>query len=256
MTRNRYNKDLVEQIRELEQRVQNLERSRQLTSSSIDSGSLKITNGFLLVEGAAGSDRGQVRIASYTANSDLGYFLGVDRAEKVDGGERAMQVKTVSGGDFSTVEFFDKAGGPTFVGDTSKDGFAGMADPQLHTVWHDPNTLTTTTSTTFTVVAAASWYMYHPHLRIELVITNDAAAISEVRVRDPVANTILAEDEYPGGSNGYFYITVDRANTESGFPGVNGNPTYFYVEHRRSDGSGSARTGIADMLGTDLSSFV
>jgi len=269
-TRGRYrnddNVDLIERIRELEERLSKIERTNQLSSSAINSGNLYLRGGGLVVSRDDDFAQGRVVIGSDTAvNTEQGMIVYLQRSQSVESlgspgspGSILIQMTTVEGEDpgfnkFPTFQLFDKAGN-TLIADTGNSRM-GFSEPRLSYTWWSPTAYTTTTSGTFSGFAQMYWYQYHPHLSISVFVQNDVGTSSDVRVVDLNSGNVLISENAiagTGGAVGPFPLNVDRELTSNGF-GVNGSANWLEVQHRRSAGAGSARTLMVDAVALDLS---
>lgn len=255
--------DLAMRIKRMESRIRTLEQQLRATSTAIRSGRFVLIDASLTLtddpSGFGPGTRGNVLFQPYSANDDEGYALRVVRAAGM-GGQDAVQITTVDGsvtGDSftSNVQLVDKKGGSTVVADSAGHR-RGMADPRLQVPWYIfPDQLKSSTSSTFADIAGFKWYAYHPHLRIELIVQNDAATVSEVEVRDPDGN-LFSELTFNGGTNAFLDLPeIRREDLINDDDGVNGNPQNMVVRHRRVSGAGTVRTMVTSIVGIDLSLF-
>ena len=255
--------DLGLQIKDLKARVRKLEQQLRGQSTSIRSGRLALVDSTLTMtdsaDGVGAGTRGRISLDRYTGEDDEGYLFRVERAQGM-GGQDAVLITTVDGSILAesftpNIQFFDKKGGQTIVADTAGHR-RGMADPRLQVPWYRfPAELASSTSSTFAEFAAAKWWAYHPHLRVELIVQNDASTVSEVNIRD-FDGTTYSFQEFPGGANSFeFMPSIRREDLTNDFDGVNGNPTYLVMELRRVSGAGTVRAMVVDVVGIDLSLF-
>jgi hypothetical protein len=255
--------DLALQVKELRERIRKLEQQTRAQSTSIRSGRLALVDSTPTMtdssDGVGAGTRGRIGFDRYTAEDDEGYLFRVERAEGM-GGENAVLITTVDGSIAAesfvpNVQFFDKKGGQTVVADAAGHR-RGMSDPRLQVPWYRyPTELASSTSSTFAEFAACKWYAYHPHLRIELIVQNDASTVSEILVRDFDGND-YSFAEYDGGTNAHVVLPeIRREQLENDFDGVNGNPTYLIMELRRVSGAGTVRAMVTNIVAIDLSLF-
>lgn len=264
MTRQRHDPtNLPAMIKRLEHRITMLERALRAQRTSIRSGHFSLVDATLTLtdaeDGFGVGTRGTISLQRITIDDDEGYVLQVKRAEGM-GGHYAMFVATVDGSQggeaiFSTVSLQDKLGGDTIVADAQ--GFRrGMSDPRLQIPWHHyPDDMKSSTSGTFADVGRFTWYAYHPHVSVQVIIQNDASTTSEIIIRDGEGTTL---SEYTGaaGANTYADLpTIRREQLVNDSDGVNGNPQFMTVEFRRASGAGTVRAMITDVVGIDLSLF-
>jgi hypothetical protein len=261
--RNRYNpNDLGEIVKRLEERVTALETQRRAGNTSIGHGGIfMLRDGtFVMTDGTSLVDpgeKGRISMGHHTANSDEGYHFTVESAVGVAGryfDGAILTVRTVDGSVTGTAylptfELRDKYGG-LLVSNTNGTA-AGFGHPRLSVNWHDPTAVKTTTSAGFVNVGSLTWYMYHPHLRIQVLVQNGAATVSEVRVRDS-DGTEYYKEQFAGSTNQYVGIVIPRTEFESEPTHVNGNTKFLVVEHRRVSGASTAGALITDALGIDL----
>lgn len=216
---------------------------------------------------------GLITFGSRTAiNNEEGMAIQVYRSNSVPGGyyypaaseggvgnisgNRAMFVGTVDGSAvdpddaFPSFGFYDKSGDPVFA-----DTWAarkGMSDPILPSPWWNANNFATSTSGTFASVANTEWYMYHPHLRIRVLVQNDASNASELRIGESGGNPSILVVSVSAGASAYIDCVVKRSSMVSG-NSTNGNTAIVTLEHRRTSGAGTIRSMIASCVGLDLS---
>jgi hypothetical protein len=255
--------DLAARIKRMEDRIATLERALRAASTSIRSGRIALIDGTLTLtdadDGFSEGTRGKMGFMPYTANDDEGYVFYVNRAVGM-GGTQALWVTTVDGsvtGDSFTPTFmvFDKKGGRTIAGDAAGHR-RGMAEPRLQIPWwKHPADLASSTSTTFDDVAGFTWYAYHPHCRVHMIVQNDASTPSEVQIVLANDGTVLASAVYAGGTNSFVSLDIRREDLINDQDGVNGNLQAIEVQHRRVSGAGTVRTMLTDVVGIDLSMF-
>lgn len=266
--------DLLDEIKALKDRISALERTPQAPNAAINKQGMTLKGGSLIARAVddnfpEGPFTGLVAIASATTvNGEFGMQTSITRSDAVHGadqfqngtlvnGNAMLRLGTVDGSiadpnfPFPTIEFLDKSGN-VFMSDTTK-ARRGMGDPILHMSFTD-GTYKSSTSTGFAFIMSSEWYMYHPHLRIRVLVQNDAGNSSEIRVSENGGNPSLGVTSIPAGAFAYFDIIVLRSQCNSGNSG-NGNVAAINLEHRRVAGAGTIRTQIISVIGIDLSWF-
>lgn len=145
----------------------------------------------------------------------------------------------------STITIADQYGGQIF---TDAAYGRGMADPRIQVDFFDPAATKSTTSATFTNFASCFWYVYHPVLRVTVLVNVPSATTYEIRMMENSHNqqALLSLTN----TFGYYTMNVYRANTTDN--GYNGNPLNLDLEWRRVSGTGTATMVIADAVGIDL----
>lgn len=177
-----------------------------------------------------------------TASGEVAAILGT-----VDGGAADPTIA------FPSWTFYDKSG-DAIVSD-SLTARRGFEHPRLATTWYDPVAYKTTTSGSFTNVASSEWYQYHPHLRVRLLVNNDAGNVSELRlIETPALTNTFASFTTTSGYFGYVDLLLIRSMQSNG-DGPNGNNITFSVDQRRVSGAGTVRCLVVSMTGIDLSWF-
>jgi hypothetical protein len=205
--------------------------------------------------------------SNVTINGEAGMQLNVRRSTAVRGlfnagggmsldGNSALQVFTVDGSSAdptfgtSTVRLQDKSGDTLFA--DSLNARIGMSQPQLHQSFNS-GTYASSTSTSFASIMTTEWYMYHPHLRVRVLVQNDASNSSELRVNE--AGGSYTQTVSVGlGAFQYIDVIIPRKSTTNGLSS-NGNVAILTLEHRRVAGAGTIRTQIISVVGIDLSYF-
>lgn len=216
------------------------------------------------------SNEGLIAIGSNASiNGESGMNILVRRSSTVSGsdngdgfpdsGNLSMLVGTVDGGvvnpslTFNSWQFFDK-NGDQLVSD-SLNARRGFDHPRLTTTWYDPAAYKTTTSGSFVNVASAEWYFYHAHLRVRLLVNNDAGNVSELRlIETPALTNTFSSFTTTSGYFGYVDLLIPRSKQSAG-DSSNGNAITFSVDQRRVSGAGTVRCLVVSMTGIDLSWF-
>jgi len=267
MGRYRTDKDLIDKINELEARLSKLERTPQASSMGVNIAGITVQGGSVTTRRDPIAAQGLISTGSNNSvNGEVGMSHSIQRSNSVKGddhftdgttvdGNIAMQVGTVDGGHdfpgfaFPTLVLYDKSGSP-LVAD-SGNARRGFSDPVLHQSFTD-GTYFSSTSTTFSFIMSAEWYMYHPHCRIRVIVQNDAANSSELRVSENGGNNSILVTPIGLGAFQYVDLIVRRSSMVSGVA-PNGNVAALNLEHRRVTGAGTIRTQIISVVGIDLS---
>jgi hypothetical protein len=141
----------------------------------------------------------------------------------------------------------DRYGGNCFADSTLG---RGMSEPKFHIQFFDPANTKTTTSATFVNFASSFWYMYHPQMRVTVLVNTPAATTYEIRLNEQggtqqdIVTTVANTFQYYG-------LVVDRNNlTLNG--NHNGEATLIDLEWRRASGAGTATMAFVEGLGLDL----
>lgn len=261
--------DLIQEIIELRNRVSRLERTPQTNNAGVNSGGITINGGALDVRRDDLSEQGLFILGSnVTIGTSSGFELGMSavfvRSNAVPGifsdggtgtidGNEAFRVDTIDGflsGTFAspTVKIMDKAGGNIFA--DSYNARQGMSDPILSTQIM-PNTFSTSTSGTFSDIAVLEWYMYHPHLRIRVLVQNDAATTSEINITESGGIDSIVSVGSPGSTNAYVDLVCKRSMMRDG--NSNGSPALLTLQIRRAGGAGTVHVMPISAIGIDLS---
>ena len=274
MTAGRYRteQDLLDKVIELEKRLSALERTPQASNVGVNTGGITLKGGSLRTERPNEdpfNSQGTISIGSNIGvNGEAGMSISVNRSNAVPGantfedgtivtGETAMTVATVDGTTvdptftFPTIQLRDKSGSPVF-GD-SRNARRGMTDPIMHQTWQ-PGTYINSTSGTFAFIMSSECYLYHPHIRIRVLVQNDVGSSSELRVSENGGNNNIMTVTMGSGAFQYQDLVVARSLLSQG-NGNNGNIAAMNLEHRRSAGAGTIRTQIMSVVGIDLSWF-
>lgn len=270
MSSSRYrvgNDDLIERISKLERRLSALERTPQLPTSAVNSGGIVIRGGSLDVYRGTDQDytEGLLTVGSFTnVNGQDGMSLQVTRSQEVEGGDLDQNEETVDGNSslilatvegedpdfkFPTIFISDKSG-HTLISD-STNARRGFSDPKMHQSFSS-GTFATSTSGTFASIMTSEWFMYHPHVMINVLVNNDVGSASELRLSEIGGTTDIITESVASGANEYLAVIAARSSMNSG-DGPNGNPALLSLDHRRSSGAGTIRSQVISVIGVDLS---
>lgn len=257
--------DLLNKVKELEKRISALERSPQLPSSGINSGGITISGGALTV--IRGFAEGALDVgSSVVLNGQEGMAMTVQRSQSVEGGYttvggepingcNSMIIGTVEGEDpdfkFPSFSLYDKSNNE-LVSD-STNGRMGFSEPRMHYSFVS-GAFTSSTSTTFADIMTCEWYMYHPNLRIRVLVQNDGGNSSELRVSENGGSPELLLHSVAAGAFVYADLVLARSTMAFG-QSPNGNQAEIHLEHRRVAGAGTIRTKVISCVGIDLSWF-
>lgn len=254
--------DLVGDVKDLQKRASKMERTPQLVSSAVNYGRVIFNGGDILIRRDTAELEGYIQLGSKYSiidindNEQVGMAIIVSRSNTVKtndelfNGALSLKMTTIDGptDDFRipTYEVYDKSGN-IMIAD-SYQARVGLSSPFLSSTWWDPNGFKTLTSGTFTAIAQTFWYPYHPHLAILVVVQNDAATTSEIRVVDLNSGNVMDLQTGPAASTQFILLTVDVLKTNYQM-----NTNWLEVQHRRASGAGTIRTFVAEMVGKDLS---
>lgn len=270
MSSSRYrvgNDDLIERIAKLERRLSALERTPQLPTSGVNSGSIVLRGGSLDVYRGLDQDytEGLLTVGSNTfVNGQDGMSIQVTRSQEVEGGDvdvdgelisgnSSLVVATVEGEDpdfkFPTIFIRDKSGEILMADSTNAR--KGFSDPKMHQSFTS-GTFASSTSGTFASIMTSEWYMYHPHVMINVLVNNDVGSSSELRLSETGGTADIITVAVASGANAYVPVIAARSSMVSG-DNPNGNPALLNLEHRRSTGAGTIRSQVISVIGVDLS---
>jgi hypothetical protein len=258
---------LLDKIAKLEKRISALERTPQLPSSGVNTGSFTIKGGQLRTIRDDAEDQGAISIGSNVSiNGEQGMSVNVKRTQRVTGdnyktpntgetinGNSVLRVATVDGAGvnspqpYHTFEVYDKSGDVIFS--DTYNGRRGMGHPELHQAFTN-STYFTTTLTTFSFIMSSEWQIYHPNLRVRLLIQNDVGSTSEARVSDGINYSVTIP--FGDGFYNYYNHLIPRSKMKNGAT-FNSDIASINVEHRRVTGAGTVRTQIISVTGTDQS---
>jgi hypothetical protein len=134
---------------------------------------------------------------------------------------------------------------------------AGMSDPQFHVQFFDSALTKTTTSATFVNFMSSFWYVYHPHLRVRVLVNTPATTTYEIRITEANSgsNTQLAIVTTTASTFAYWDLIVSRVDIPASVgvgPGFNGNSVNLNLEWRRATGAGTATMAFVEAIATDF----
>jgi hypothetical protein len=262
--------DLISRLIQLEKRLSRLERTPQLLSSAINTGDMLIRGGSItFMENTDDEVPGQIQLGtdsnvngeqvismSWVRNQNVasGYtFFGTD---EVIVGQPALRFVTGEGVTdpdlkFNTWELLDKSGDPLIT--DSRNARRGFGDPVLHYAWNTA-TFATSTSGTFAEVANVEWYMYHAHMRIRVLVSNDGGSTSELQVLEDLGGVrpVRLLRATTSGALEYIDLIIPRSACVNGNES-NGNVAMLILNLRRLSGAGTVRVRVVSMVGIDLS---
>jgi hypothetical protein len=253
----------------LEKRLSALERTPQLPTSGVNTGSVTIKGGQLRTI-RDNANEGSIGIGSnVTINGEQGMSISIQRSDNVKGasfytpntgrtidGNPLVRMATVDGAGvnspqpYHTFELYDKSG-DVILADTY-NGRRGFGAPEMHQTFTNSSYFSTTL-TSFTFIMSSEWYMYHPQCRIRMLIQNDPAVSSEIRVTEN-GGTFNSVVSFAAGFYDYYNFNVPRSKMAWG--DTNGNTAALNVEHRLVAGAGNAKTQIISVMGCDQSWFL
>lgn len=252
--------DLLDEIKDLRDRLSKLERTAQLPYSAIDGQKISVINSN--IQAKRSSDTTSILGAvNFTGDDNNGPSISVVRSKEVptlvpnSPGATSVAFFTIEGpGDFKnpTFTFYDK-NNDVLIAD-STNARQGFSDPKLAVPWFNPNTLTSSVSGTFATFARTTWYTYHPHLRVTVFTTNPATTTSEITVVDTNGPSTLGTITGPANTSAFTDIIIKRSSV-FGAPTSNGNGVPIDVQIRRASGAGTCQALVHDMVGIDLSDF-
>jgi hypothetical protein len=100
------------------------------------------------------------------------------------------------------------------------------------------------------------WYLYHPHLRVTVLVNTPAATTYEVHVTEAITGTELVKITTIAGTFSYYDLIVPRTSIPPGVGadlGTNGNPINLNLEWRRATGAGTATITFVEAVAIDMS---
>jgi hypothetical protein len=249
-------KDLVSYTGALDKRVGRLERLPRAVATSVDSGSLTITNGTLQVVPNGLPETYPTLLANTQGGVPQVAMIRNNIGAIAAGVPTHAFIFYDGGGGFGpdgTINIYDRAGlgSGAIVADANNEEARGLSAPQFHVHFFDSSLVKTTTSGSFVNIMSTFWYMYHPHLRVRVIVQTPAGTTGEVRVKEN-SQAQQAIFSIPSNANQFVDLIVDRRNCFYGtFP--NGDDANLDLEFRRTGGAGSVSVIFVEAIAIDLS---
>lgn len=244
---------VTDHIADVVARLSKLERTPQMTSTTIDHGSIRINAGELTVAGAPGSsvDTGYI---SMTGTADFGGDPTALLLITGRGGNTLLAFNAAPEDSATAIwAIADRRG--TVGGKVLSDSFNGygLDDPKLQVQWHNPTVFNSSTSGTFASIARMLWYPYHPNLRATCRVQSDAATTGEIEIVETGSGHVYDVQSFGAGVDQEIELIIRRTSMSTSQK-TNGNQIELDIMYRRASGAGAVRANIKDIVGIDVSS--
>ena len=242
--RGRYNNtenDLVTRIAVMERRLKDLEKGAGIGSTSIDSGSLTVTDGSISVGSPQSIYFGQVLLNGlYFSTGWVFRRADVSVAMTLDGVDANSQYLKIQ----------DRAQNIVFADDGP--GGIGLARPHLNITFVDHSNIVptnTTTSGALTSLSTARFQKQHPRIRADVLVrSSDGSTTGEVQLRDPTAGVLLGS---PTAITAAFYGVITLGPFT--FSGAHMDTVELEIQARRTAGAGTIGIRVMNAYGEGTS---
>lgn len=239
-------RDLLDYVKELEQRIQNLERSQRIGNTAIDDGSITVNNGAIVAKHPNGVELFRTGTGTTTLPFDVdpteGYLTRIRRANNnivfesfssTDGAEARAYIQ-----DRNTNVILDE---DWLIG-------RGLGRPFIGWNWHTPAEATTppqlVTSATYVDVYNLMGNIQHPTIQARIRVFCDIGTTGTIRIFDTFFGTTQWEDTIASGFND---VKIAVANIHG--LRAYGDDCQMVLQARRTAGAGNIRIGILQAYG-------
>lgn len=231
-------KDIIEYIKLLEKRIQNLERSQRIGNTSIDGGSVVVNNGAIVAKHPNGVELFRTGTGStilpFEVNPTQGYVTSIRRAN----GNLIFEAFSSEGGGESMSQLRDRNSNQILTEDYLTGN--GLGRPFIPyriykaSEWLTPPDIVT--SGTFAGVYIIESNQQHPAVYVNVRVVADAGTAGEVRLQDTFFGNTMWSATITTAFNG----NLEGSGNITGFRAY-GNNTSFEVQARRTAGTGNIR---------------
>lgn len=239
-------KDLLEYVKELEQRISNLERSQRAPNTSVDRGSITVNNGAIVDKHPNGVELFRTGTGQTTLPFDVsptdGYVTRLKRAN----GNTVLEVFSSSDGTEARIFIQDRAGNTIFDEDWLIG--RGLGRPYIGWNWFTPTEDTTppqvVTSASYVDVYQLSGIFQHPSIQVKIRIAADIGTAGNIRIQDTFFNTTQWSDSIAAGFN-----STKIANANIHALRNYGDDCQMALQVQRTAGTGNIRIGLQYVYG-------
>lgn len=239
--RGRYNNgiehDLVARLVDMERRLKDIEKGTGIGSTTIDSGSLNVTDGSISIGTIPSVYFGQI-IINESYFSTGWYFRRMD----------ASTALTLDGDDVSSqfLSHLDRAQNIVVADDGP--GGTGLARPHLNITFVEHSNIlptNTTTSGTLTPLVTARYQKQQPRIRVDVLArSSDGSTTGEIQLKDVGINTLLGS---PTSITAGFYGVVTLGPFD--VAGAHMETIEVEIQARRTAGAGTIGIRVMNAYG-------
>lgn len=238
-------RDILDYVKELEQRVQNLERSQRIGNTAVDQGNVVVNNGAIVDKHPNGVELFRTGTGETTLPFDpsptQGYVTRMRRAN----GQVVFEVFSSDDGGEAIVYINDRNGNRIL----SEDWLIGRGLDRPYIPWRSyPKTEWDTppvvvTSATFVPTHIVEGNIQHPSLYVNARVAADIGTAGEIRLHDVIFGPLWTATISAG-----FNSNIERTGNISGLRNYGDNAS-FELQVRRTAGAGNIRVGIQQAYG-------
>lgn len=240
-------RDAISYIKNLEKRIENLERSQRIGNTSVDNGNVVVNNGAIVSKHPNGVElfragRGETTLP-FAVDPTQGYLTRVKRAN----GNTVFEAFSSEAGGESRFVLQDRNGNPVLSEDWLVGNGMGRPYIPIRTYklseWSSPPDLVTAAS--FTGVYLLEFNMQHPSVYVNIRTIADAGTAGEIRLQDTFFTHTMWSDTISTAFNGNKEGTGNIHILRSW-----GQNMSLEVQARRTAGTGNLRFQLAMAYGT------
>lgn len=239
-------RDAIKYIKQLEKRIENLERSQRIGNTSIDNGSITVNNGSIVSKHPNGAElfrsgTGET-ILPFEVDPTQGYVTRISRAS----GQKVFETFSSEAGDEARATFYDRENNEIF-GDDYLIG-RGLGRPYLHvnavTMSDYLNPPLIVTAASYTGAYLITGHFQHPAIGIAVRIKADVGTAGNVRVQDTFFGNTIWTSAIASGAD-----TI--LNGTGNLPGLRGygQDHNFELQVQRTVGAGNIRVLLMHVYG-------